>query len=206
MILSQEQISQVQQAVRKYIDIANLKYNRQFTAPVIRFDLRGKSAAGMYLVKENVIRVHAVICAQNFEHYIKQTIGHEVAHLVVEQMYKDVFPNIKPHGVEWQRAMKAFGLPADRCAKYDASEIKSARRTIKYQFSCNCKVHEVGPKINTNIASGRTYSCRDCKGVLKPGTLIGGSKLKSQVTAARRPLPRVTFESTLHQLLGIKAR
>jgi len=201
MKLTQTQVLEVQQAVRKYIEIANQKYNKQFIIPVVRFDLRGRNG-GEAVLKENVIRVNQVLCAENFQEYLKQTIGHEVAHLIVYQIYKDRYltQQVKPHGIEWKMVMSKFGLSADRCHQYDTTNSK-VRNTVKYQFSCNCKVHEVGPKINANIASGKVYWCKSCSGGLKPGTSIGGSKHKSQITIRR---PRVTFESTVQELLGYR--
>ena len=198
MRLTQEQISAVQQSVRMYVEKARTRYNKQFPIPVVRFDLRGRTG-GQAIIQENVIRVNSMLLAENFEDYIKQTIGHEVAHLIAHAVYgHGIGRRIKPHGYEWKSVMHVFGLTADRCHQYDTSNAR-VRNTRKFVYSCNCKVHEVGPKVSRKIAMGYKYSCRDCKGVLKAGEQIGGSELRSRVSA-----PRVTLNSLLEQALGLR--
>ncbi len=197
MRLTQDQISAVQQSVRNYIEKASVRYNKQFPIPVVRFDLRGRTG-GQALIRENVVRVNSVLLAENFERYVKQTIGHEVAHLIAHAQFgAGVGRRIKPHGYEWQSVMHVFGLPADRCHQYDTSNAR-IRQTRKYAYSCNCKVHEVGPTVSRKIAMGHKYSCNSCKGVLKAGTQIGGSELRS-----RQIVQRVSFSTLLEQALGL---
>lgn len=177
MKLTQDQIIQVQQAVRQYIEKARTIYKKEFAIPVVRFDLSGRTG-GQAIWGQHVIRVNPVLCAENFNEYIKQTIGHEVAHLITYAVYG---VRSKPHGHEWQSVMRRFGLPADRCHQYDTTNSR-ARQTTKIKYSCNCKVHEVGPTLHRRMQLGARYTCKTCGCVLKFGNQIGGSVHKSTVT------------------------
>ena len=195
MRLTQEQRREVQLAVAKYIEIARNRWNQSFAFPVVRFDLRGQRA-GTARNSDWVIRVNEVLCAENYDHYIKQIIGHEVAHLIADSLYGN---KIRPHGVEWQRVMNAFGLPADRCHEYDVSN--SGARTVErgHAYSCNCKVRYLTSIRVNKMAKGAYYTCKDCGHVLKPGTQIGGSKRPSEMRQQT-----VTKSWNLYTQLGLR--
>jgi SprT protein len=175
MRLTQEQISAVQQAVRKYIEKANLTYNRTFSIPVVRFDLRGVRG-GVAHMSENVIRINPVLLVENFDVYIKQTVGHEVAHLITHQLYNHN-QRVQPHGREWQLVMTSLGLEPSRCHSYDVSNAR-ARNVERFEYSCNCMVHQIGKTQHKKMSFGTAaYSCKKCNGALKRGTQIGGSTI-----------------------------
>jgi SprT protein len=196
MKLTQDQIRAVQLAVVAYVQKARIRYAHEFQMPVVTFDLRG-TVGGKADIRNNYVKVNQTLCAENFDHYIKQTIGHEVAHLIAHALYP--LKRIKPHGYEWQSVMRAFGLPADRCHSYDVSTAR-ARTTTQYAYSCNCQVINVGAKVHRNMSIGlKSYHCRKCKGILKAGTSIGGSAMYKKA-APRQP----TLSSLLDRHLRLQ--
>jgi len=186
MKLTQDQIRAVQLAVVAYVQKARIRYSKDFAMPVVKFDLRG-TIGGKADYRNNYVLVNQTLCAENFDNYVKQTIGHEVAHLIAYALHPT--QRIKPHGNEWQRVMSAFGLPADRCHQYDVSNAK-ARQTTQYTYSCNCRVIMVGAIRHKKMQlGGKNYHCLECKGVLKPGHTIGGS------TTYRKPVATPSFSA-----------
>ena len=122
--------------------------------PKIRYDLKGR-VAGQAFLYQNMIKINAYVLVNNVDDYIKQTIGHEYAHLIAHERFGR---NIRPHGQEWRRVMTKLGLPANRCHSY---EVQSARKTVKYQYSCHkCgRLMTLGKIRHKKIASGQsTYS------------------------------------------------
>lgn len=192
MKLTPDQVRAVQLAVVAFVQKARVRYAKDFQMPVVKFDLRG-TVGGKADYRNNYILVNQTLCAENFDHYLKQTIGHEVAHLIAHALYP--FKRIKPHGMEWQGVMRAFGLPADRCHQYDVSNAR-ARNVERITYSCNCKTFEMSKTLHNKMALGQKRFCKSCRGQLKLGTSIGGSPLMQ-----RQVRPRVSLSSLLDQHL-----
>ena len=99
--LQQNDSSQtVEQLVLNKIEIcyqhAECRLNRAFSRPHINFKQRGK-AAGSARLQTNELRFNPVLLQENQQHFITHTVPHEVAHLLVYQLYG----RTKPHGKEW---------------------------------------------------------------------------------------------------------
>ena len=130
------------------------------TIPVL-FDLRGR-AAGMYRVKANqkVIRYNPFIFAKYFTDNFNETIPHEVAHYVTDELYG--LRQIRPHGNEWKAVMQVFGVEARRTANYDLSGIPQ-RQHKTYTYQCACQRYELTSRRHNKIRRGAGhYLCRAC--------------------------------------------
>ncbi len=55
-------------------------FKRSFPRPEVSFKLRGQKA-GVAHLQENLLRFNPKLYAENREHFLKQTVAHEVAHL-----------------------------------------------------------------------------------------------------------------------------
>ena len=94
--------------------------------PTVSFDLRGKTA-GQAFINLNHIRLNGQLLNENVEHFIKQTVAHEYAHLFCYQTYGNA---AKPHGSEWQVLMRRLGCDPNRCHSYDTTRSKiGAKKT-----------------------------------------------------------------------------
>ncbi len=86
-------------------------FQRSFPRPTVSFRLRGQKA-GVAHLDENLLRFNPQLYRENREHFLEQTVAHEVAHLIAHQLFG---PRIRPHGEEWQLIMRGiYGLPPDR--------------------------------------------------------------------------------------------
>ncbi|MBP9961829.1 MAG: SprT-like domain-containing protein, partial [Pseudomonas sp.] len=90
-------------------------FKRPFQRPEVSFKLRGQKA-GVAHLHENLLRFNLQLYMENREDFLKQTVAHEVAHLVAHQLFGG---SIQPHGEEWQLIMRGvYELPPNRCHNY----------------------------------------------------------------------------------------
>lgn len=147
---------------RGLLSAAEHFFQRSFPRPTVSFRLRGQKA-GVAHLDENLLRFNPQLYRENREHFLEQTVAHEVAHLIAHQLFG---PRIRPHGEEWQLIMRGiYGLPPDRCHTYAVKR----RATTRYLYRCHCPEHNdfpFSPQRHTLVAKGRRYYCRRCKATL----------------------------------------
>lgn len=84
---------------------------------------------------------------------IRDTFGHELAHLVEYWTYKTV-----GHGIPWKNIMLRLELPPKRTHDLDVSAFRP-----KFTYSCACAPEIIVSKRKHNaIQRGTNYRCRDC--------------------------------------------
>lgn len=148
-LLSLELKQKVERRVRELLDQSAVLWPEHAAkfqdAPTIRYDV--KNRVGGFAITGGAddwtIRLNLILCYENEEDFIRQTVGHEVAHLVtrvvhgltktVEENGQLVTKKVRSHGKEWRGVMTIFGLPPNTYHKYDTSSIdvkprKRARR------------------------------------------------------------------------------
>ncbi|MEW9046593.1 MAG: SprT family zinc-dependent metalloprotease [Stutzerimonas stutzeri] len=141
--------------------LAEQFFKRRFPRPEVSLKLRGQKA-GVAHLQQNLLRFNEQLYRENTEHFLRQTVAHEVAHLVAHQMFG---ARIQPHGEEWQLIMLGvYELPPDRCHTY------AIRRRVgtRYVYRCSCADQEFAftPQRHALVAKGRRYYCRRCKTTL----------------------------------------
>ena len=157
----QNDLHQIEQRILELYQAAESFFQKSFKKPYIRLDLTGESA-GQAWIEKHQLRFNKVLLHENREHFIKQTIAHEVAHLLAYELFG---PKIRAHGREWQGIMtKVFRLPADRCHSYDTG--KSSRKQWLYQCHCKGKATLLGTIRHNRSQRGTVYLCTACKGTL----------------------------------------
>lgn len=132
-------------------------FARTFELPTIQWDLRGL-CAGKALCRANCIRLNPVLLCANTEDFIRQTVPHEVAHLVNRALNGGA---VKPHGPEWRAIMRAFGLAPLRCHNYDV-EPTASRTQERHAYYCLCRIHQISQTKHNRIRRGFIYRCRHC--------------------------------------------
>lgn len=153
-----------------YIERAGVLFATQFESIPVVFDLKGR-AAGMYKVvrgrdnsKRRLIRYNPYIFAKYFSENLSSTVPHEVAHYVVDILYRQT--QIKPHGPEWRDVMDKFGKKAERTASFDLEGIP-VRQSRRYLYHCGCDSHLLGSRRHRKVVQGKaSYACRRCGEVL----------------------------------------
>lgn len=147
------------QRVEACYQLAEAFFQRPFLRPAVSLRLRGLKAGVAHLT-ENKLRFNAQLYRENQEHFLRQTVAHEVAHLVAHQMFG---PRIAPHGEEWQLIMRGvYGLVPERCHNYEVQH----RVQTRYIYRCACTEGGEFPFSSQRhrlVGQGRRYFCRRCK-------------------------------------------
>ncbi|WPO98984.1 SprT family zinc-dependent metalloprotease [Pseudomonas sp. HR96] len=135
-------------------------FKRSFKRPHVSLKLRGQKA-GVAHLHENLLRFNSQLYRENREDFLRQTVAHEVAHLVAHQLFGD---RIQPHGEEWQLIMRGvYELPPNRCHTY---EIKR-RGGTRYIYQCPCTPEfPFTAQRHGLVRKGRRYLCRRCRAPL----------------------------------------
>jgi len=124
------------------------------------FDIRGTVAG--YAVGKNKIRLNPGLFKRNREEFLKRTVPHEYAHIVVHNYY----PEFKHHGWEWQNVMKILGADVTRCHNYDVEDFRIKKQRNWIEMSCACRKHNISSVIYNRIKKGRKYICKKCRNPL----------------------------------------
>jgi SprT protein len=157
----------VRDATHEYIARAGRIYEREIPPITVTFDLKGR-AAGMYRVhnQSRLIRYNPYIFAKYFDDNLATTVPHEVAHYVVDVIYRA--GRVRPHGVEWQRVMQSLGAEPRVTGDYDLSGVP-VRRQKRYSYRCGCMTHQISSaRHNRMLRNKARYYCRRCRSALAP--------------------------------------
>ena len=168
---------EIQARVENLVDLANFTHDLGMEYPKIIYDLKG-TTAGQAFYYENKLRLNSVALKNYRDHFIDQTVGHEVAHLVAFQKNGG---DIKPHGYEWRNIMRMYNLPPSRCHSYD---LPSARKITRHNYiceSCGKKTPLTTFKHNQWLKGKRAFSCRPCG-----GKVVWGNAMKRKVKISDR--------------------
>lgn len=141
--------------------LAEAFFKQRFKRPEVSLKLRGQKA-GVAHLDQNLLRFNDQLYRANTEHFLQQTVAHEVAHLVAHQLYGG---QIRPHGEEWQLIMRGvYELMPDRCHSYEVARRKASR----YIYRCACPERDfpfTGQR-HALVRKGRRYFCRNCRATL----------------------------------------
>ena len=153
---------QVEDKLRACIATAERRYNTTFRFPNIRYDLRG-TTAGTATYSTWTININPVLLAENFDDMLADTVPHEMAHLITDQVYPEAHQRTgnmtrtrngvwrrskrSPHGEEWKSVMRVLGCEPSRTHSFDTTNARVRERT-SYAYKCNCCGAELqmGPK------------------------------------------------------------
>jgi len=159
--LSEASRSEIKRSVVDYIKHSEAIYQREFEEIDITFDLTGR-AAGMYKVSKGnkVIRFNQHHFAKFPEENYQETIPHEVAHYITDQVYG--LRNIRPHGKQWKALMHQFGVEPRRTFSYSLEGIPH-RMHKRHSYRCSCSEFELTTRRHNTIQKGKAnYLCKQC--------------------------------------------
>ena len=150
----------------RLLKLAESHFDTRFPRPDVRFDLSGKSA-GMAVFarrRDPLIRYNRQLLRQNGQAFIRQTVPHEVAHLVARFLHGY---RIRPHGAEWAAIMRLFDAVATRCHNFSLHDVP--QRSMRYfAYRCDCREHRLSAIRHNRRLAGVRYLCRSCGTPLLP--------------------------------------
>lgn len=157
----------VRQKISQTVELGNVAWGQgprgPMPLPTCSFDLRG-TAAGMAVVGRTGrapiwhLRINAELAVQEETLMLREVVPHEVAHLMVVHFYG---PKAAPHGVEWQRAMRALGQEPSRTHQMQVTPARTEKREFLYR--CACKDHSLTARRHNKIVRAQAnYRCNLC--------------------------------------------
>lgn len=202
MALSKSLQKQLDDKVEYYLQIADGLEGFERPNLTVRTHLRG-TTGGEFVFRLNRVggliisyekdvqlRFHSMFLKENTEHYLKNTVGHEIAHLVAFMIHTYRGHRVKPHGIEWRAVMAAFGLKPETAHVYSTKNL-TTRKAARVAYGCGCSPteHHITAAKHNKVQSGMTsLSCRVCKQPLHAADSAPAVKTSSPfaVTPSRR--------------------
>jgi SprT protein len=139
-------------------------YGINLPEAAIDFSLRGRCAGQARIDREGrtSVRINHQLLAENLSDFLKNTIPHEIAHLVVNWQARNKRRRPRPHGPEWQAVMHdCFGLEATRCHHYRTTPARIVPRPFLYR--CSCREHYLTGTLHNRISVTYQVLCKACK-------------------------------------------
>ena len=138
--------------------IANAKFNREFKRIPIVFSNKLTKTGGYFQFKrfsgEAIkIQLSNSILRLNPEEFIKEVVGHEIAHHIACELYG---PG-ENHGYRWGSIMQLFGQDAKRCHSMKTEQSNT------FTYKIGFETLQLGKIRHNKIQSGFTgYTVRGC--------------------------------------------
>lgn len=137
-LLTPELKSKVEACMRECFAVAEKHYGVKFEFPEIRYDIKSWTG-GLAYRDRNLVRYNLILLVENEEHYLKSTVPHETAHMIVNALFRagkfKLAPNKRkwmPHGAEWKEVMGVLSTPPTVKHTYDVSSIEKSPRAKKF--------------------------------------------------------------------------
>jgi SprT protein len=154
-----DELSIIINEVNYCFDKADIFFGHNFKRSSCNFKQRGRAAGTAHLQK-NEVRFNHFMYSQNPSEFLNTVIPHEVAHIVVFQIYGN---SVKPHGREWQAVMlKVYGIQPSRTHTFDVPKPK-----LSYEYYCICNKHQFTKQRHNRAQKGVEYICKLCRSTLK---------------------------------------
>jgi SprT protein len=129
----------------------------------VRFFTKSKTAGYVIPSQNNLVYLNLELLKKNLDHFQKDTIPHEVAHLFA---FKIASKDEGHHGITWKSIMRnIYGVEPNRCHAMNTDGV--GKKVKKYKYICNCSKHLVGSVRHKKIQEGKSsYRCRSCRKTL----------------------------------------
>lgn len=134
----------------------------------IDFSLRGRCAgqARVHRSGATLLRLNLTLLTENLTDFLKQTIPHEVAHLVISWQARQKNRHPRPHGPEWQSVMQnCYKLLPVRCHSYRTTPARIVPRNVLYR--CGCREHRLTVIMHKRLSKSHQALCKSCRTHLK---------------------------------------
>lgn len=117
--------------------------------------------AGYATYRTKLIELNTVLFLENTEEFFNRTIPHEVAHLVVNELY----PSAKQHhGPEFRLVMSTYSADSKTRHSYNTDSVRKPKKLFVYTCSCTGNLFKFSTRMhNTIVKKQQIRGCRTCK-------------------------------------------
>lgn len=110
------------------------KFPQEIHEIYVTYDLGGKTAGTA--CREDSGRFHIqynpMIMVENLQEFLNDTVPHEVAHLIADEFFKEMWPKGVDHSSLWKFVMIKFGKNPQRCHDYEVEHLHGKRATEEF--------------------------------------------------------------------------
>jgi SprT protein len=119
----------VEKITRDWYSTGIEKFPQEVHSLEISFDLGGQTAGMAWWNSNGKFRIqfNPYLLEENFVDFINDTVPHEVAHLIANEFFKEMWPKGCDHGSLWKFVMVKFGKNPERCHNYSCEHLKGKR-------------------------------------------------------------------------------
>lgn len=150
----QDLIRRVEDQVLDTLEQASRIFKRNFDVPRLSFTINSGGKAGLAYYHDWHIAINDKYLVAHPDEVVRQTVPHEVAHLLTFKLY----PRFRQHhGPEWKYVMRRLGLPPVRCHQMQLVEARP------HTYICNCRKYFVSNLVHKRIVAGSHRFCRKCR-------------------------------------------
>lgn len=196
--------SEIDDQIRRTCEILGFP---ELTAKITwRWNSRLTRAIGRATLRKNHIELSTKLFNLLKSHERRDTIIHEVCHLVAHLKYTvQRGKRIRAHGLEWKSLMvKAGGTPKACSKKIEGSE-NLRRKTNRVTYHCKCQAHHITPRKAQKIELGAIWYCRSCKARLQKTPYQIQAPVRLAAETVKPPRAEDTRASLLAQIEQLKA-
>lgn len=131
-----------------------------FPMPTVSFDVTGR-VAGIAYLDENRVSFNLAIAAANMDKF-KNTVIHELAHLVVDKYYPMAR---QAHGKEFRWVCQHLGgTGSAKAVGYAAAPNPAARSVQRWIADCGCGTHYIRKSFRDQLLNPRAaLACVHCR-------------------------------------------
>lgn len=152
--------------VKKALAIGASKLNIHIPFEGVEFFKNSRTAGYVFPMRESIVYLNLELVKKNRQHFEKDTIPHEVAHLFASKLIvQNNLPAEGGHGKTWKMVMKkVYGLQPIRCHSLNTDGI--GKKVSRYKYICKCRKHIVASIRHNKMQKGARYRCAKCYDVL----------------------------------------
>ncbi len=151
----------VRERTAAVLALARARFGVDLRQVPLHFDLRGL-AAGQARLHPAALRYNLALAARELDDCLRDTVPHEVAHLVCHALHGR---RARPHGPQWRAICLALGGNGERC---HVLAVEPARRLALRPYRCECATVALTSIRENRIRRGARYLCRRCGSALRP--------------------------------------
>lgn len=127
----------------------------------VEFSSKLGVTAGYATYKTKLIELNTFLFLENIEEFFNRTIPHEVAHLVVNELYPKAKQN---HGPEFRLVMETYGADPKTYHSYNTDSVRKPKKLFVYTCACDGNLFKLSTRLHNSIeGSKQIRGCRTCR-------------------------------------------
>lgn len=155
---------EIKNDVKKWVSETLTTLNRDIPIDIRWGKFSAKLGDARFSNGVGIVRFSSLLWPRATEVERKETVIHEVCHVVARFEANERGERISPHGPQWKALMHRCGVPPSRTHSVKCNDL-SVRKKIPVK--CGCREFKITPYVAGRIANGSVYKCTSCNVAIK---------------------------------------